>query len=156
MQIPIVRGREITETDREGTLPVAVVSELFARTYFGDADPLGRHIGMNMGGGVRRLLEIVGVAADARYGGLKGNIPPVIYIAYAQVPAPQLGQVTYAVRTEGDPLRHAGTVRQIVRDADVRVPITNLKTQAPDIDQTINQEIVFARLCSAFAILRCS
>ncbi len=34
-----------------------------------------------------------------------------------------------------------------------RVPVTNFKTQAADIDQTINQEIVFARLCTAFAIL---
>ena len=33
------------------------------------------------------------------------------------------------------------------------MPVTKLKTQAADIDQTINQEIVFARLCSAFAIL---
>jgi macrolide transport system ATP-binding/permease protein len=33
------------------------------------------------------------------------------------------------------------------------VPLTNIKTQAADIDQTINQEVVFARLCSAFAIL---
>ena len=40
-----------------------------------------------------------------------------------------------------------------MHDADGRVPVTNLKTQAADIDQTINQEIVFARLCSAFAIL---
>jgi macrolide transport system ATP-binding/permease protein len=44
-------------------------------------------------------------------------------------------------------------VRQIVHDAEGRVPVTNLRTQAADIDQTINQEIVFARLCSAFAIL---
>src|SRR6185503_14271958 len=57
------------------------------------------------------------------------------------------------MRTESDPLRYATTVRQIVHEADGRVPVTNLKTQAIDIDQTINQEIVFARLCSAFAIL---
>ena len=37
MQIPILRGREIAESDRQGTLPVAVVSEFFARTNFGDA-----------------------------------------------------------------------------------------------------------------------
>src|SRR4029453_5078728 len=36
---------------------------------------------------------------------------------------------------------------------DGRVPVTSIKTQAADIDQTINQEVVFARLCSAFAIL---
>src|SRR5262249_11115329 len=65
----------------------------------------------------------------------------------------QLGQMTYAVRTDTDPLRLAGIVRQIVHEADARVPVTNVKTQAADIDQTINQEIVFARLCSAFAVL---
>jgi ABC-type antimicrobial peptide transport system permease subunit len=61
--------------------------------------------------------------------------------------------MTYALRTDGDPLRHVAAVRQIVREADARVPVTNFKTQADDINQTINQEIVFARLCSAFAVL---
>ena len=61
--------------------------------------------------------------------------------------------MTYALRTDGDPLRHVAAVRRIVHEADGRVPVTNIKTQAADIDQTINQEIVFARLCSAFAIL---
>ena len=99
------------------------------------------------------VLEIVGVAASARYGGLKHDVPPVVYVPYAQIPPAQLGQMTYAMRTQGDPMRYVGAVRQIVHEADSRVPVTNLKTQAADIDQTINQEIVFARLCSAFAIL---
>jgi predicted permease len=156
MQIPILRGREIAETDRQGTLPVAVVSELFARTNFGDADPIGRRIeigGSLRVGGVPLVLEVVGVAAAARYGGIKREIPPVVYVPYTQVPFAQLEQVTYAVRTESDPLRYAPTVRQVVHEADGRVPVNNLKTLAADIDQTINQEIVFARLCSAFALL---
>ena len=33
------------------------------------------------------------------------------------------------------------------------MPLTNVRTQAAEIDHTVNQEIVFARLCSAFAIL---
>jgi ABC-type antimicrobial peptide transport system permease subunit len=44
-------------------------------------------------------------------------------------------------------------VREIVRQADARVPVSSIKTQAAHIDQTINQEIVFARLCTGFAIL---
>ena len=156
MQIPIVRGREIAESDRQGTPPVAVVSALFAKRYFGDGDPIGRRIrigGSLMVGGQAVAFEVVGVAADARYGGLKKEAPPVVYVAYAQVPPAQLRQVTYALRTENDPLHHAAAVRQIVHDADARVPVTNVNTQAAEIDQTINQEIVFARLCSAFAIL---
>jgi predicted permease len=156
MQAPIVRGREIIESDRQGTLPVAVVSELFAKTTFGNADPIGRHV--EVGGSLRvdgkpAVLEIVGVAANVHYGALKRDAPPVVYVAYAQVPAGQLRQMTYAMRTDGDPLRYASAVRQIVHEADGRVPIANLRTQVADINQTINQEIVFARLCSAFAML---
>jgi len=156
MQIPLLRGREIADSDRQGTLRVAVVSELFARANFGDADPIGRRIAI--GGSLKvdgepLALEIVGVAATARYGGLKGAVPPVVYVPYAQLPTAQLRRMTYAMRTQGDPMRYAAAVRQIVHEADSRVPVTNLKTQAADIDQTINQEIVFARLCSAFAIL---
>jgi predicted permease len=156
MQIPLVRGREIVDSDRRGTLPVAVVSELFARTNFGEADPVGRHI--EIGGSLRvdgkpMVLAIVGVAAEARYGGLKRDVPPVVYVPYAQLPAPQQGPMTYALRTEAAPLHYVDVVRQIVREADRRVPVTNIRTQAADIDQTINQEIVFARLCSVFAIL---
>ncbi len=156
MQIPILRGREIAERDRQGTLPVAVVSDLFARTNFADGNPIGRRIeiaGSLSVGGAPLVFEIVGVAAEARYGGLKGTVPPVVYVPYAQIPLAQLRQMTYAMRTDSDPLRYAPAVRQIVHAADARVPVTNLKTQAADIDQTINQEIVFARLCSAFAIL---
>ena len=151
MQIPIVRGREIEDRDRQGTLPVAVVSDLFARTYFGEENPLGQRI--KVGGSSPLDPEIIGVAATARYGGLKGSIPPVVYLSYAQVPPSQLQEMTFALRTDGDPLRYVSAVRAIVHEADARVPLTNIKTQAADIDQTINQEIVFARLCSAFAIL---
>jgi predicted permease len=151
MQIPILQGQEIE--DRQGTSPVAVVSELFARTYFGEENSIGRHIAL---GGPGRMqnpldLEIIGVAATARYGGLKGSIPPVVYIPYAA--DPQQRQANFALRTDGDPLRYVSAVREIVRQVDARVPLTNIRTQAADIDQTMNQEIVFARLCSAFAIL---
>jgi ABC-type antimicrobial peptide transport system permease subunit len=61
--------------------------------------------------------------------------------------------MTFALRTSGDPLRHVNTVREIVRQADPRVPVTDVKTQAGQIDQTMNQEIIFARLGTAFAVL---
>jgi predicted permease len=156
LQIPIVRGREIIETDRQRAKPVVVVSKLFASKYFGDADPIGRHI--EIGGSLRVdgkpiVFEIVGVVINTRYGGLKGDVPPVVYVPYSQVPSSQMQQMTYAMRTNNDPLGYAATVRQIVHQADARVPVTNLKTQAADINQTITQEIVFARLCSMFAVL---
>jgi ABC-type antimicrobial peptide transport system permease subunit len=61
--------------------------------------------------------------------------------------------MTYELRTAGDPRLYANAVRDIVHQADSRVPVENVKTQAAQIDQTINQEIVFAKLCTAFAAL---
>jgi predicted permease len=150
MQLPLLQGRDFTERDGAEGPFVAVVSELFAKSYFGDENPVGRPIEVR--GRVPRTLYIIGVARTARYGGLKGEVPPVVYIPYAQVPLP-LQQMTYALRTDGDPHRYIESVRATVRDADPLLPVANVKTMAADIDQTINQEIVFARLCSVFAIL---
>src|SRR5262245_5822100 len=151
MQIPMLRGRENDEGDR---LPVAVVNDVFASACCGGEAAIGRHVRLARAD-VRPVdMEIVGVAAPARYGPLKSDVPAVIYLPYAQVAeAIRLRAMTYALRTDGDPLRYVSTVRQIVHDADGRIPVTNFKTQAADIDQTINQEIVFARLCTGFAIL---
>jgi predicted permease len=152
MQIPILQGREIDERDRAGTLPVVVISDQFAKTFLPNQNPLGRRV--HVAGSAGPLdLEVVGVAATARYGPLKYENPPVIYVPYAQLPIKQVRQMTYALRTDGDPMRHASTIRQIVHDADSRIPITRMTTQAEEIDQSINQEIVLARLCTAFAIL---
>jgi macrolide transport system ATP-binding/permease protein len=57
------------------------------------------------------------------------------------------------LRTSGDPLSYAAAVREIVRRADSRIPVSEIKTQVADIDQTISQQIAFAKLCSGFAIL---
>ena len=148
-RIPMLRGRQIDERDRPGAMPVGVVSDGFAKKYLDGGDPLGRHV--KIAGSLPMELEIVGVAATARYGRLKDEIPPVLYIAYSQIAPARLGSMTYALRTDGDPLELARVVRDIVHQADARVPIANVRTETADIDQTINQEIVFARLCTAFA-----
>jgi predicted permease len=149
MQIPILAGREIEERDQPGSTPVAVVSELFARRNFGDQNPLGQHLLLGTG---LRDMEIVGVARNAQYGEVRHDAPPVVYIPYNQgAPPPQ--QMVYELRTAGNPLALASTVREIVHQADARVPVTDIRTQVEDINQTINQEIVFAKLCTAFAVL---
>src|SRR5258708_27611804 len=97
-------------------------------------------------------MEIVGVSRNARYGALTRNIPPVVYMPYDQG-YPQPNQMVYELRTSGDPLRYVNTVRETVRQADARLPVSEIRSQAADIDQTINQEITFAELCNGFAFL---
>ena len=155
MQIPILAGRDFEESDRPGSQAVAVINQVFAKGNFGDRNPLGQHLILREGGEAGRVardMEIVGISRNARYGSLTRAIPPVVYMPYDQG-YPQPGQMMYALRTSGDPLRYVNSVREIVRQADARVPVSEVRTQVADIDQTINQEITFAELCSGFAIL---
>jgi macrolide transport system ATP-binding/permease protein len=155
MQIPILTGRDIEERDGPSSPHVVVINEVFAKANFGDRNPLGQHLILREAGEEERVardMEIVGVCRNARYGGLTKDIPPVAYLPYNQG-YPRPDQMVYALRTSGDPLRYINSVREIVRQADTRVPVSEVRTQAADIDQTINQEITFAELCSGFAIL---
>jgi predicted permease len=149
MQIRLLAGREIDDRDQAGSRPVAVISERLARTYFGNELPVGRRITL---AAEKRDLEIVGVSANLRYGGLKNEEESAMTVF---VPVSQFSpdRVTYALRTAGDPLRFVQSVREIVREADSRMPLTNVLTQAAAIDRTINREITFAKLCTGFAVL---
>jgi macrolide transport system ATP-binding/permease protein len=154
LQIPVLRGRAIDERDRPGSQPVAVVNEAYVKTNFGDQNPLGQHLVMKRPAPFeKRDVEIVGVVKNARYGALKGDFRDVVYIPFNQGSYYPVDKMTFALRTSADPLRFVNTVRQIVHQADSRVPVTNVKTQAAQIDQTMNQEIIFAKLCTGFAIL---
>ncbi|HEY1305718.1 MAG TPA: ABC transporter permease [Vicinamibacterales bacterium] len=151
LKIPLLRGRDLDERDGPGRATGVVVSDLFARTYFPGRDPIGRRI--HLAGPRPDDFEIVGIAANAHYSGLKREVPPVVYMPYGQTPARPLGQMTFVVRTDGDPLQYSSIVRDVVRRADLRVPVMMMRTQTQEIEQTLNQEIIFARLCTAFAVL---
>jgi macrolide transport system ATP-binding/permease protein len=149
MQIPLLAGREFDERDQARA--VGVISDLFARTYFPGQNPIGRRL--TIGGGMRMELEIIGVSAPAHYGPVKFASPPVLYVSIAQAPPSSLQSMTYALRTDGEPMNYVPVVRQIVHDIDSRIPVTNFKTQSGEIAATINQEILLARICVAFAIV---
>jgi macrolide transport system ATP-binding/permease protein len=149
MRIPLLAGREIDERDQPGSTPVAVISERLARIYFSNENPVGRRITLPE---EKRDLEIVGVSANLRYGGLKNEDESAmtVFVAASQFPSER---VTYALRTTGDPVGFIASVREIVHAADSRIPVTNVATQAAEIDRTISREIAFAKLCTFFAIL---
>ena len=130
-----------------------MINELFAKTNFGDQNPLGQHLLLTRHkSGPGATWKSSAFHRNARYGSLTGDIPPVVYFPYDQG-YPQPREMVYALRTSGDPLRYLNAVREAVRQANARVPVSDIRTQDADIDRTISQEITFAQLCSGFAIL---
>jgi len=154
MQIPVVLGRAFDDRDQPGSRAVAVVSEAYVKRNFPDRNPLGQHIVISRRPPLEsRDVEIIGVAKNVRYGALKGEFRDIAYLPFNQGSYVPVEEMTFALRTSGDPLRYINTVRAIVSHADARVPVTDVKTQAAQVDQMMNQEILFARLCTAFATL---
>ena len=147
MQIPLLVGREVEDGDISSGRGVAVVNQEFVKHFLSGVNPLGTHFRMGQGD-----FEIIGIAKNARYFTLKEDPPTTAYIGYGSG-FPPLNQMTFEVRTAGDPLALATTVRQIVHDLDARTPVSEVKTEVRQIDQTISQERTFAMLCACFAVL---
>jgi hypothetical protein len=119
--------------------------EEFAKTYFPGENPVGQHIAAP-GPDAKHDddVEIVGVSANAKYGNFRGQSKaPVVYFLYNHVSRPPITQMVFELRTAGNPLTYANTVREIVRKADPGVPVSNIKTQAAEVDERINQETWF-------------
>jgi len=152
MQLPILLGRPIGAHDVDGAALAAVVNEVFAKKYFPNQNPIGRRF--VLGNSEAGDMTIVGIARTARYNSLKQAIPPVAYISYLQnvVKRPPIAMF-FELRTAGNPLALAETVRKIIHEAAPRVPITGMMTQSQRTDSTISQERTFADLCTAFAVL---
>jgi len=97
MRIPLLKGRDISETDVAGSSPVVVVSETVGRALFKDRDPVGRMVRIQFRDG---LFEVVGVVGDARLNTLRGGPDAAMYMAAAQM---EVTRMQIAVRTTGDP-----------------------------------------------------
>ena len=148
MALPVLRGRGFTDADREGSPKVAVVNEAFARQQFGVGDPIGRRIAFG-GPAFEDVVEVVGLARDAKYTNLRGDVPPTIYLpAYQRVE----GQAAFAVRAAGDPAALMPVVRQALRDIDPTLPILDLRTQQEQIARLHANERLFARLSVFFGL----
>jgi macrolide transport system ATP-binding/permease protein len=152
MQIPLLAGRDVEDRDHAGSPAIAIINQRFARDNFGDQNPIGRHLILWKGKDPARDMEIVGVAKNARYGGLKEQIPPVVYFPYDQGFPPR-DEMVFALRTAGDPLSYVKAVRETVRRADPRLPVSDVQTQTAEIAADMSLETTLAKLCSAFALL---
>src|SRR6185436_10898476 len=77
---------------------------------------------------------------------------PLLYTPWQQE-GPSVGEMYFAVRTAGEPSGLASTVRQVVRELDSNLPVTEVSTQTARAHATLGQERLSARLLSFFGAL---
>ena len=149
--IPLALGRTIGEGDTEAAPKVAVVNQTFARQFLSGGNPVGRRIGF----GDEKTAgdtEIVGVVGDAKYSDLRREVPPTVYVPCLQ-DLKWLGPINFEVRTVGDPMQMASAVRRVAQDLDSNLTLYQIRTQVDQINMSLFQERLFARLTSFFGML---
>ena len=122
MDTPLEAGRDFTNFDTEETTPVAIVSRGFARRIWPGQDPIGRTFRLNDAEG--QPLQVVGIAADAKYAGLNEEGAPMVYRPLWQSYS---GSTTVVVRSDGDLATLIPRVQAEVHRIDPNIPIASAR-----------------------------
>ncbi|HYB96156.1 MAG TPA: ABC transporter permease [Vicinamibacterales bacterium] len=152
MGVQLIRGRFIAETDREQTLPVAVINDTMAARYWPGEDAIGRQF--MMGTDDKPWLTIVGIVKTVRHNAIVEEPRAEMYLAHAQVPghirsAPR--GMTLVVKTQGDPVVLAGQVREAIRAIDRNLPVSDIKTMESVTADALSQPRFITFLLALFA-----
>jgi predicted permease len=147
MRIPLLKGRDFTDADREGSLPVVIVNEDLARRYWPHGDALGEHLQL-FGDPVMR--QIVGVVKAINYTTLGEAPQPCVYLPLRQNPG---GAFNLYLRTAGDPSLVLETVQRQVREIGPTVEISDVRTGAKIVGQVLFGARVVLSMLGMFGLL---
>jgi len=147
MAIPILLGRDFVPQDGARLNAVAIVNDALAQRYFENQNPIGRRFRLSG----PEPLEIVGLVANSKYRTLRDGEIPTVYLYAPDVPEP--GGMTLSIRTSGDPLAFARTIRDRVQSIAANVPVSEPRALSSQVERSLVSERLVARLLGAFAVL---
>jgi putative ABC transport system permease protein len=150
MGMRIQRGRAFTESDRDGSPPVAIINESFARHFYQNEDPLGQRIIIR---NQQEAREIVGVVNDIRHFGPDRSPGPEMYVPYYQLTA---GAVPLVVRAKSEPEALIGAVRKEIQAVDREVAVGKVRTMTQMMSATLGARRFALLLLGAFAAVALS
>ncbi len=145
--IPIVRGRGFTEADRESTPMVAVINQVMAERVWPGQEALGKRFRVY---GEEWIIEVVGVARNAKYVTLGEDPTPFFYLPLRQHYA---AGVTLHVGTAGDPAPAVGAIRRQVQGMAPNMPLTGVQTIGVVLDQVLWAPRMAAGMLGVFGAL---
>jgi predicted permease len=153
MSIPLVAGRQFSDQiDSRNSPRVLIVNQTFARTFFGNDNPIGKT--------VRTIAEptypaaefqIVGVVRDTKYGSLRDPTPPETFAPSTQFPPGQKAAMVF-IHTSIPPERVIPILRESVQQHDPEMDY-ELFVYQNTVEDTLRQERMMAILSGSFGAL---
>jgi predicted permease len=150
MGIRLLSGREFSPADTETAPKVAVISQSMARTYFQNANPIGKYFAFE---GSPALVKIVGVVKDIQRHPWERGPHTAVYIPVMQAPVDDLGQMNLVVRTRAKPASVIASIRSRVQAVDKHLPVVGVQTQEQEIDDNLGGQRSLATFLSFFGAL---
>ena len=149
----LVRGRWFTAADTAASMPVAVINETMALTYWRDGEAVGGRI--RVGAEENPWATVVGIVADERHNGVTGIVKEKFFIPHSQWDfvsgADPIRNVFVVLRTAGDPLALAAPLRAEVRALDPALPVANVRPMADVVSTALATPRLTGVLLGVFA-----
>jgi putative ABC transport system permease protein len=155
MRVPLLSGRDLTDSDVAGRTPTVLISESMAKRFWPNKNPLGKHLTMTFYPGVAR--EIVGVVGDVKLDSLDETRPTEsIYWPLDQIFAPPTEPwrsfpMSLTVRTSIDPMSAVSAVTAAVHQVDPETPVTEVLSMNELISNSLSPQRSNMLLLAAFA-----
>lgn len=146
MGIRLAEGRSFTTDDRDDAPRVAIVNEVLARRYWPGESAVGKRIFLE-----GRETTIVGTLVSVRHRGAAESPQPELYLASTQS-NPRMG-AWIVVKTQGDPMRAVGSLREVVKRADPLLPLSAVAPMTQLVARTVAQPRFVAVLLSGFGLI---
>jgi putative ABC transport system permease protein len=153
LQIPLLEGRGFTDADRAGSLPVAIIDQNAARSYFAGENPIGRKVMFTFEGTPQRRVwrEIVGVVESVKHNNpLQNETKGEVFLPFEQQPM-TMPYAIVVLRTEGDPMALAESARKAVLSVDPMQPIQEVRTMDEVVSRFVSQPRFNMVLLAIFA-----
>ncbi|MFL6213550.1 MAG: ABC transporter permease [Blastocatellia bacterium] len=149
MNIPLLRGRYLTEQDGPNTPKAFVINDTLARRYFGDEDPIGKR--MNLGDDKDpEWYTVVGIVQDTRHESLGAEPYSQMYAVNTQVTRRSMVLVA---RTTGGPATMIPTIRSTITAMDSTLALNNTRTMAQVMAESLARPRFNMLLMSLFAVV---
>ena len=154
MGIPLIRGRDFSEHDKEGTPPVGIIDEQLALKVFGNGDPVGRRFRFGVITSSTPWIEIVGVVGHIRNDSLETDPRPQIYWPEAQraseVNRAYKDRGALVVRTSGHPESFTSAVVEQIHTENPDQPVYDVRSMEDWLDQSLQSRNLLTGLVTLF------
>jgi putative ABC transport system permease protein len=152
MRSDLLAGRDIDRSDTATAPRVAVVTESFARVFFGGQNPVGKRFQIDEPPGRRRpVYEIVGLARDSKYSDLRDPFEPLAYVPSAQ-DQPATSTLRLVVRSALPLGSVTAAITRLASDTQPSI-VVEYNTMESQVSDSLLRERLLAALSGMFGVL---